>query len=39
MTKFREYEAAHGPSVQERVTGIPYLTEEIEEWVDWQPGQ
>lgn len=32
MIDFDEYEAAHGPSVQERVTGKTYLTEEIEEW-------
>lgn len=34
MIEFDEHEAAHGPSVQECVTGITYLTEEIEEWVD-----
>lgn len=34
MIEFDEYEAAHGQSVQERVTGITYLTEEVEEWVD-----
>ena len=42
MIDFDEYEASHGQSVQERVTGTIYLTEEIEEieeWVDQQPGQ